>query len=154
MWGTFDPDFDHSHQVFGHLPKTIAGVTIVLPQNYFGVNLSMMGVMVKRVPTTEMEVTSIRLERELKEKLKEISGHQGYQALIRDVLWRFVQQKSGEYQHQYSIEDIRATFSAVANIEERCCLSGKSIAVDDEIILGWTNLGELVPIHPDALPDG
>jgi predicted DNA-binding protein len=40
----------------------------------------MMGTMVKRVPTTEMEVTSIRLERELKEKLKEISGHQGYQA--------------------------------------------------------------------------
>ena len=31
----------------------------------------------KRTPTTEMEVTSIRLERELKERLKEISGHQG-----------------------------------------------------------------------------
>ena len=27
----------------------------------------------KRTPTTEMEVTSIRLERELKERLKEIS---------------------------------------------------------------------------------
>jgi hypothetical protein len=132
-----------------------ARVTIVLLQkNLLGVNLIMMGVMVKRVPTTEMEVTSIRLERELKEKLKEISGHQGYQALIRDVLWRFVQQKSGEYQHQYNIEDIRATISGVANVEERCCLSGKMIAVDDEIILGWTNLGELVPIHPDALPEG
>jgi predicted DNA-binding protein len=31
--------------------------------------------------------TSIRLERELKDKLKEIAGNQGYQALIRDVLW-------------------------------------------------------------------
>jgi predicted DNA-binding protein len=51
----------------------------------------------KRTPTTEMEVTSIRLERELKERLKEISGHQGYQALIREVLWKYVQQKSGDY---------------------------------------------------------
>jgi predicted DNA-binding protein len=152
--GTFYQDLDHCRQVGGHLLKAWAKVTIVLLQNLLGANSNMMGVMVKRVPTTEMEVTSIRLERELKEKLKEISGHQGYQALIRDVLWRFVQQKSGEYQHQYSIEDIRATISAVANVEERCCLSGKIIAVDEQIILGWTSLGELVPIHPDALPDG
>jgi metal-responsive CopG/Arc/MetJ family transcriptional regulator len=113
----------------------------------------MMGVMVKRVPTTEMEVTSIRLERELKEKLKEISGHQGYQALIRDILWRFVQQKSGEYQQQYSIEDIRATMEAIANTEERCCISGKLIAVNEPLLLGWTTLGELVPIHPGAMPE-
>jgi predicted DNA-binding protein len=154
IWGTFYEDFDHSGLVAARLLNTCAGVTIVTSAIFLGVNLTMMGVMVKRVPTTEMEVTSIRLERELKEKLKEISGHQGYQALIRDVLWRFVQQKSGEYQNQYSIEDIRATISAVANVEERCCISGKLIAVDDQIILGWTTLGELVPIHPDALPDG
>jgi predicted DNA-binding protein len=141
-----------SQRAFAHgLSKSYNRITA--KQNLLGVNLIMMGVMVKRVPTTEMEVTSIRLERELKEKLKEISGHQGYQALIRDILWRFVQQKSGEYQHQYSIEDIRATISAVANVEERCCLSGKMIAMDDDMILGWTNVGELVPIHPDALPE-
>jgi hypothetical protein len=39
-----------------------------------------------QISTTEMEVTSIRLERELKERLKELAGNQGYQALIRDVL--------------------------------------------------------------------
>ena len=39
-----------------------------------------------RTTTTEMEVTSIRLERELKDKLKELSGNVGYQALIRDIL--------------------------------------------------------------------
>ena len=46
-----------------------------------------------RIPTTDMEVTSIRLERELKEKLKDLSGNQGYQALIRDILRNYVQQK-------------------------------------------------------------
>jgi len=40
---------------------------------------------ITRTTTTDMEVTSIRLERVLKDKLKEISGNQGYQALIRDV---------------------------------------------------------------------
>ncbi|MFN5726683.1 MAG: hypothetical protein ACK48D_08125, partial [Pseudanabaena sp.] len=43
--------------------------------------------------TTEMEVTSIRLERELKEKLKELAGGQGYQALIRGVLWDYIDQR-------------------------------------------------------------
>ena len=39
-----------------------------------------------RTPTTEMEVTIIRLERDLKDHLKQLAGSQGYQALIRDVL--------------------------------------------------------------------
>lgn len=38
------------------------------------------------VPTTEMQVTSIRLERDLKERLKDLAGTKGYQALIREVL--------------------------------------------------------------------
>jgi predicted transcriptional regulator len=111
----------------------------------------MMGTMVKRVPTTEMEVTSIRLERELKEKLKEISGHQGYQALIRDVLWRFVQQKSGEYRQTYSVADIRATVAAVATNEERCYITGQTIAANDSFLLGWTTDGELITLHSKAL---
>jgi metal-responsive CopG/Arc/MetJ family transcriptional regulator len=111
----------------------------------------MMGTMVKRVPTTEMEVTSIRLERDLKEKLKEISGHQGYQALIRDILWRFVQQKSGEYRQKYTAMDIRATIPAVATSEERCCITGKIVAANDDFLMGWTNDGELVPLHEQAL---
>ena len=32
---------------------------------------------IARTPTTDMEVTSIRLERELKDKLKDIAGNQG-----------------------------------------------------------------------------
>ena len=65
-----------------------------------------------RIPTTDMEVTSIRLERELKEKLKEISGNQGYQALIRDILWNYVQQKSGDWKPKFSRADIRASIPA------------------------------------------
>ncbi|MBD2069661.1 hypothetical protein H6F93_19395 [Leptolyngbya sp. FACHB-671] len=48
----------------------------------------------KRGTTPEMQVTSIRLESELKERLREISGEQGYQALIRDILWQFVEQQT------------------------------------------------------------
>jgi hypothetical protein len=49
-----------------------------------------------RTATTDMEVTSIRLERELKEKLKDLSNNQGYQALIRDILWNYVNQRSSD----------------------------------------------------------
>lgn len=47
----------------------------------------------KRGSTSEMQVTSIRLEPELKDRLREISGEQGYQTLIREVLWQFVEQQ-------------------------------------------------------------
>lgn len=47
----------------------------------------------KRGSTTEMQVMSIRLEPELKERLREISGEHGYQTLIRDVLWWFVERQ-------------------------------------------------------------
>lgn len=49
----------------------------------------------KRGSTSEMQVTSIRLEPELKKQLREISGKQGYQTLIRNLLWRFVEQQAG-----------------------------------------------------------
>ena len=74
---------------------------------------------IARTPTTEMEVTSIRLERELKDKLKELSGNQGYQALIRDILWNYVQQKSGEWKPRFSRADIRASIAATSQQEER-----------------------------------
>ncbi|MBD0390584.1 MAG: hypothetical protein ICV54_29825, partial [Nostoc sp. C3-bin3] len=80
-----------------------------------------------RTPTTDMEVTSIRLERELKDKLKEVAGNQGYQALIRDVLWNYVQQKSGEWKPRFSRVDIRASIAAIAQQEERCVLTGQLI---------------------------
>jgi predicted DNA-binding protein len=63
-----------------------------------------------------MQVTSIRLEPELKERLREISGEQGYQTLIREVLWQFVEQQMGadalrwrslSKEESYSSEDRR-----------------------------------------------
>ncbi|HIK17444.1 MAG TPA: hypothetical protein IGS53_19440 [Leptolyngbyaceae cyanobacterium M33_DOE_097] len=108
---------------------------------------------IPRTSTTEMEVTSIRLERELKERLKELSGNQGYQALIRDILWNYVQQKSGEFTPQVSPTEIRATMSATACQEERCTLTGKVIYPNESMLLGLTTAGVLVPLSVESLND-
>lgn len=105
-----------------------------------------------RTTTTDMEVTSIRLERELKEKLKELSGNQGYQALIRDILWNYVQQKSGDYKPQFSLADIRASIAATAQREEYCVLTGRLIRPQESMLLGLTSNGDLVPICVESLP--
>lgn len=104
-----------------------------------------------RIPTTEMEVTSIRLERELKEKLKELSGNQGYQALIRDILWNYVQQKSGDWKPPFSRADIRASIPATAQTEERCMLTGQTIQPQEAMMLGLTSNGDLVPLSMESL---
>jgi hypothetical protein len=107
-----------------------------------------------RTATTDMEVTSIRLERELKEKLKELSGNQGYQALIRDVLWNYVQQKSGDYRPEFTQSDIRASIQAIAQQEERCVLTGKFIRPHEPMLLGWTSNGDMVPLSIGSLSNG
>lgn len=104
-----------------------------------------------RTSTTEMEVTSIRLERSLKESLKAISGNQGYQALIRDVLWNYVQQKSGEYRPSFSRHDIRASLDATAQREERCVLTGKVIQPQEPMLLGLTTGGDMVPLSIESM---
>ncbi|MDB9313981.1 hypothetical protein PN462_12785 [Spirulina sp. CS-785/01] len=104
-----------------------------------------------RTSTTEMEVTSIRLERELKEKLKELSGSTGYQALIRDILWNYVQHKSGDYRPQFTKADIRASIHAIAQKDEHCVLTGKVIPENTPMLLGLTANGDLVPLSPDSL---
>ncbi len=104
-----------------------------------------------RTSTTEMEVTSIRLERELKEELKELAGHQGYQALIRDILWNYVQQKSGDYRPEISPSDIRASIEATAQQEERCVLTGKFIRPQERMLLGLTTSGDMVPLSVESL---
>jgi predicted transcriptional regulator len=93
-----------------------------------------------------MEVTSIRLENSLKEKLKELAGNQGYQALIRDILWNYVHQKSGDYRPQFQLSDIRATIEAEANKDESCALSGELIQKGNIMLLAYTIYGDLVPI--------
>ena len=104
-----------------------------------------------RTSTTEMEVTSIRLERTLKDKLKALAGNQGYQALIRDILWNYVQQKSGDYRPQFSLVDIRITIEATARKDESCVLSGKLIPENETMLLGLTTYGDLVPLSVDSL---
>jgi metal-responsive CopG/Arc/MetJ family transcriptional regulator len=98
-----------------------------------------------------MEVTSIRLERELKDKLKEIAGNQGYQALIRDVLWNYVQQKSGSWKPRFSRIDIRASIAATAQQEERCVLTGQLIQSQEPMLLGLTRNGDMVPLSVESL---
>ncbi len=106
---------------------------------------------IARTPTTEMEVTSIRLERELKDKLKELSGNQGYQALIRDILWNYVQQKSGEWKPRFSRADIRASIAATSEQEERCVLTGELIQAQQPMLLGLTKTGDMVPLSVESL---
>jgi metal-responsive CopG/Arc/MetJ family transcriptional regulator len=106
---------------------------------------------IARTSTTDMEVTSIRLERELKEKLKDISGSQGYQALIRDILWNYVQQKSGEWKPRFSSADIRATLEATSQQEERCVLTGQLIQPQQPMLLGLTRNGDMVPLSIKSL---
>jgi hypothetical protein len=104
----------------------------------------------KRGSTSEMQVTSIRLEPELKERLRQISGEQGYQTLIREVLWQFVDQqmvsdevrwrslserescsvedrRSPSHPPLLSMSDIRATFRAVSQQEDQCAITGQRI---------------------------
>lgn len=101
--------------------------------------------------TTDMEVTSIRLERDLKERLKELADKQGYQALIRDILWDYVQRKSGDHHPSVSRADIRASMAATAERNETCYLTGQPIAPHEPMLLGLTTSGDLVPLSINSL---
>jgi predicted DNA-binding protein len=112
----------------------------------------------KRGNTSEMQVTSIRLEPELKERLRRISGEQGYQTLIREVLWQFMEQQMGTDDVQlYSAEDkrlpqrgncftppshasllsmldIRAAFKALAQLSEGIAQQEERCAITGQVI--------------------
>jgi len=108
-----------------------------------------------RVSTTDMEVTSIRLERSLKEKLKALAGNRGYQALIRDILWQYVEQghteglteSPTEGPTQLQPSDICASFGAIAEREQVCALTGSPILPNQPMRLGLTAQGRLVPLR-------
>lgn len=104
-----------------------------------------------RTSTTEMEVTSIRLEKTLKDRLKAIAGSRGYQALIRDILWAYVEQQSGGAISSIAQQDIRATIPATATRAEYCALTGRPIAPQDAMLLGLTTQGALVPLSCNCL---
>jgi len=95
--------------------------------------------------TTDMPVTSIRLEVELKARLKALAGKDGYQKLIRDVLWQFVE----DNQLPLSKTEIRATVDAIAQRDEHCALCGKLILAGQSIVLGLTTNGRMVAISPE-----
>lgn len=99
-----------------------------------------------RTSTTEMEVTSIRLERSLKDKLKALAGDQGYQALVRQVLWNYVEQNSDQGRIRCSRDDLRASIPATALREEKCALTGDPIYPGQSMALGFTAQGQLVPL--------
>lgn len=101
---------------------------------------------VRQVPTTEMQVTSIRLEQELKDHLKELAGHQGYQALIREILWGYVHQHQQNPDCPPVVTQIRATLTAIAQTTEYCALSGQIIRPEEPMLLGLTPEGRLVPL--------
>jgi hypothetical protein len=92
-----------------------------------------------------MQVTSIRLEKDLKERLRDLSGEQGYQSLIRQVLWDYVDRHSQPHQRAHPSE-IRATIPATAQQPESCAITGQPILPKQSMLLGWTNLGEWVPL--------
>lgn len=96
-----------------------------------------------QISTTEMQVTSIRLEQDLKEHLKALAGHQGYQSLIREILWDYVNQRSAP---SSETPHVRAMLKATAKTEERCTLTGQLIAAGDSMLLGLTVDGTLVPL--------
>lgn len=106
---------------------------------------------IRHTVTTEMQVTSIRFEQELKNRLKQLAGHQGYQALIRNILWDYVNQKS-RAQSQVFQSDIRASMPAKALQEEHCALTGKVIQPQEPMLLGLMNSGEMVPLSVESLP--
>ena len=99
-----------------------------------------------RTATTDMEVTSIRLERDLKDRLKEIAGDRGYQSLVRDILWQFVRQQGED-----DSPEIVATFTATAQSDRQCVLTGQLIHRHEPMLLGLTEQGSLVPLSPSAL---
>ena len=103
--------------------------------------------------TTDMEVTSIRFERELKEKLKELAGSQGYQSLVRDILWEYVQQHSKDYRLHLAQADIRVCIAAIAQREERCAITGQRIQAQENMLLGLTTDGKLVALGVDSLKE-
>lgn len=103
----------------------------------------------RRTSTTDMQVTSIRLESELKDKLRDLAGNMGYQTLIREILWKYVQQHAELPHRQLTPADIRATLIAIAQRSEHCAITGQPIHPQQQMWLGLTLTGELVPLSSE-----
>ncbi|MEM9908422.1 MAG: hypothetical protein AAF921_25705 [Cyanobacteria bacterium P01_D01_bin.44] len=104
-----------------------------------------------QLPTTEMQVTSIRFERALIDKLKTLAGSQGYQSLVRDVLWDYVRQHSDDPDFRIQRQQIRSVMAAEAQRQERCALTGNVIEPHEEMWMAFTTDDQLVPLSVDSL---
>ena len=104
-----------------------------------------------RPSTTEMQVTSIRFEKELIDRLKEMAGSQGYQSLVREVLWNHINQRCDRHPFQIKREDIRTIMAAEAVRPERCTLTGDTIEPQQKMWMAMTVDEQLVPVSLDAL---
>ncbi|MEO0854764.1 MAG: hypothetical protein AAFY15_14860 [Cyanobacteria bacterium J06648_11] len=102
------------------------------------------------IPTTEMQVTSIRLERDLKERLKDLAGTKGYQALIREVLWDYVRLRGADRDRRLDPADIRAVVPARSTQEQRCAITGCHIPGSSDCFLGITLGGDIVTLSADS----
>ncbi|NJN23172.1 MAG: hypothetical protein HC810_00535 [Acaryochloridaceae cyanobacterium RL_2_7] len=96
-----------------------------------------------------MQVTSIRFERELIERLKEMAGKQGYQALVRDVLWDFVKNAQGRVERS----QIRTVVEAIAVRDESCALTGQPIPKGQKLFMGLLTDERWVPLRPQRSRD-
>ena len=104
-----------------------------------------------QLPTNEMQVTSIRFERALIDQLKALAGSQGYQALVREVLWDYVRQHSDDPAVRICKQQIRATWMSQAQRQERCALTGEVIAPQAAMLLALTTDEQLVPLSLNSL---
>lgn len=100
-----------------------------------------------RHSTIDMPVTRICLETELKARLKVLAGKYGYQKLVREVLWRFVENN----QPPLSKTEIWATVDAIAQRDQTCALTGKRISTGQPMLLGLKEDGRMVVIARESV---
>jgi hypothetical protein len=94
-----------------------------------------------------MQVTSIRFERSLIERLKALAGSDSYQALVRDVLWDFVNDQDQSEVVERS--QIRSIVEAIAYRDEICAVTGSTIEEGDSMVLGLLEDDRWVPLCKD-----
>ena len=92
--------------------------------------------------SSNLFVTSIRLEEELREKLKKLAGRRGYQSYIREVLWKHVNEGS----QKISPDDIKGTWVALSQTEHTCAITGQPIQRREQMFWGITAEGKVVPL--------
>jgi hypothetical protein len=78
--------------------------------------------------------------------------------LLHDGSWQLPPKENGfalpSYPSMFSISDIRATFRAIAQQEQRCAITGQRIRPQHPMWLGLTMTGNMVPLSFEMTDDG